>query len=866
MTEKSTLWNTLESNPAYSKYLMRAFELYEKRKTPETHDGVSMLEHAVGHCTDVKIIQYMAENKFWHCKGEPFDFAIAATAILNPNEKILEYLITQGLCLEEDKEHGCGPLHIACADNSNPKVIKTIINAGADINLRETETGVTPFLMAASKNNNPEILKVLKKAGADIFAKTNDGKSALHIAAKENNNAEILETLISFGLDVNEEDNAGCTPFMYGVTRPNAEIFKTLIKHGAHLIVKDKLGQSPLFYAAYLNTNPLVVRTMLRIGYPVNEKNIEGRTPLMYSSLNVNDEIAGILIDNGADVNEVDATGKKAYCYVLEQTQSTKIVKKMAALSNFANDEHVRWLFLAAVAGYNNLPMLKYVLKLGADINTKNSDNRSVLHFAASSSVNPKVLQFLVKSGLDVNALDDIKATPFLYAARGNQSPEALMTLLQLGADPHITHNDKRSALHIACEQNPSLATVEFLVKSGLFNINEKDSLGFSPFLYSTANPNLDVMKMLVKNGADTKATDSEGCNALCVAGSNAHSPEFIDYLVDELKLPIRSKGKNGYDSIYYCAFNNCSVEVLDRLVVHGAELYRFYQNGMNLLMIASRFNMNPEIVRYLVKTARINVNLRSREPEGEDEIAPDEVKAEVIKQLEAEAEAEELKNKKYVPYRDTYKKGTTAIMHAACNINIEILETLIGLGANIHDHDKAGRDLLNYAAGSNENPIIPKILISKYGFRTNRRDENEATAVFDAAMNPNVETMQSILEYGGDLYIQAAGGVTPLMIASIVNPNPEMIKFLLEQGLSVHDSDDSGMTPLLHAAASNENPEVCEVLIAAGASIYDENAQGSNAVTLARSNPNPAIYHTIMKYASMNVAPKEDHEDVVVN
>ena len=118
----------------------------------------------------------------------------------------------------------------------------------------------------------------------------------------------------------------------------------------------------------------------------------------------------------------------------------------------------------------------------------------------------------------------------------------------------------------------------------------------------------------------------------------------------------------------------------------------------------------------------------------------------------------------------------------------------------------------------------------------------------------------------GGDLYIQAAGGVTPLMIASIVNPNPEMIKFLLEQGLSVHDSDDSGMTPLLHAAATNENPEVCEVLIAAGASIYDENAQGSNAVTLARSNPNPAIYHTIMKYASMNVAPKEDHEDVVVN
>lgn len=865
MTEKSTLWNTLESNPAYSECLMRAFKLYEKRKTPESHDGVSMLEFAVGHCTDVKVIQYMAENNFWHCKGEPFDFGIAASAILNPNEKILEYLITQGLNLEEDKEHGCGPLHIACADNSNPKVIKTIINAGADINLRETETGVTPFLIAASKNTNPQILKVLKKAGADVFAKTNDGKNALHIAAKENNSAEVLETLLNFGIDVNEEDNMGCTPFMYAVTMPNVEIFKTLIKYGAHLIVKDKLDQSPLFYAAYMNTNPAVIRTMLRIGYPVNAKNKDGRTPLMYSSLNINDEIAEILIDNGADVNAEDSTGKKAYCYVLEQTQRKKLVKKMAALSNFANDEHVRWLFLAATAGYNNLIMLKSVIQFGADIHTKNSDSRSILHFAASSSVSPKVLQFLVKSGLDINAFDDIKATPFLYAARGNPSPEVLVELLRLGANPHITHNDGRNALHIACEQNPSLAAVEFLVKSGLFDINQKDDLGFTPFLYSTANPNPEIMKMLVRNGADTKVTDTEGCNALCIAGSNAQSPEFIDYLVDELHLPIDSKGKAGYDAIYYCAFNNSSLAVLNSLVEHGADIFRFYQNGMNLLMIASRFNINPDVVRYLVNKG-ININLRSRDPEIDEEIPPDAVKADVIKQLEAEEEAE--KPKKFIPFKDTYKKGTTAIMHAACNINVEVLEALIELGGNIHDHDKSGRDLLNYAAGSNENPVIPKILISKYGFKANRKDENGSTAVFDAAMNTNIEAMKSILEYGGDLETLAVGNVTPLMIASIVNPNPEMVKFLLEQGLSVHDTDESGMTPLLHAAATGDNPEVCEVLIAAGASIYDENAQGNNAIALSRGNPNPAMYQTIMKYASMNVAAVSTPtlEDTIVN
>ena len=866
MNNKSSLWTTLERNPQYSKTLVKALENYQKLPKPEVHDGVGILEMAVFRCTDVKVIKYMIESKFWHIDGEPFSFRITAGAVLNPNEKVLEYLITKGLVLVEDSKSGFGPLHIACADNENPKVIKAILNTGADVNLKEIDFGLTPFLMAASRNPNPQILKLLKKAGADLTAKTNLGRTALHLAVLENPNPDVIDELIDMGLDVNAEDYAGCNPFMYAVTRSDKVFYRSLMGSGARLLVKDKKGQSPLFYASYMNSNPQVLKDMLNIGYPVNEKNLEGRTPLMYSSLNSNDEIAEMLIKNGADVNAEDLTGKKAFCYVLEVTKSVRVVRELARLSNFANDESVRWLFLAAVAGYNNLKMLNFVMKLGAELNLKNRDDRTVLHFVASVSSNPKTIKFLVKSGLDVNELDDEKATPFLYAVRGNKSPEVLQTLIELGANPTYRHNDYKSALHIACEQNPSEEVILYLLKSGLYDVNEKDEFGLTPFLCATANPNPNIIKILADFGADTKVTDLEGNNALIIAGSNAKTPEIIEFLIDSLNFKVDAVGKSGFDSIFYASLNNTSVEILDCLVRYGAKLDRFYSNGLNLLMIASRFNLNPEIVKYLVAHG-IDINLRSKESVSCFEEIQEDNRPEIVKELEVEEQQQSrTESRKTSKYEENCKAGTTAIMQSACNINIEVLEALIECGANVYDQDKEGRNLLSYAASANENPKVPKYLISKFGFRTNRKDENGTTAVFDASMNPCLDTLKSILECGGDLEAVGKGGITPLMTASMGNSNAEVIRFLLEEGLSVHDTDETGMTPLLYAAYSNENPEICEVLITAGASIFDVNSSGSNALALAKENKNPMVYQILSKYASMDVSSKEEAEPSDIN
>lgn len=857
MAEKSYLWFLIENDAGYGN-VMKELKHCKDLVTSENHDGIGLYELAVEKFTDVRLIKYMTENKLCRSKGERFSFSIASKAILNPNEKILMYLMSQGLHLEDDKENGCGPLHIACAQNPNPKVIKTLIDNGCDVNLREPESGLTPLLMAAGSNSNDEIIEVLHKAGADFSVTDKEGRNALHLAAQTNKSFLVADALVRYGIDVNSQDNNGCTPFLFAASNDSELVIKHIFDIGGKPFTHDVDGQTPIFYAAFQNTNEKVLKFILRFGCDINKKNIEGRTPLMYSALNMNDCISSILLDNGADPMARDAMGKEAYVYLLESINDVRVVKKLALLTDFDSNPETKRKFLFAAAGYNDINIFKYVTnKLHVDINLNTTDKRNVFHFAAAENTDIRLFEYLKKRGVDINSLDDGNGSPFLYACRGNFSPMAIVKLLELGADPNHRHSENRSALHIAAEQNTSVPVVEFLIESGLYDINEKDNLGMTPFLYSAINPNPEIMKLLVRKGADIKVADSEECNALCVAASTAKNTAIIDYLI-ELGFKADQKNKYGLDPIYFAALNNPSMEIFTCLESHGAKVDDFYPNGMNLLMLASRFNPNPKLIKYLVKEKGFEVNARTHESEEEKEDDMD-FECKEIKALEDEAKVDEAIKKHKPIKKQVYTKGITPILLAAANVNIEVLEALIECGANIKDCDKAGRNILNHAAAYNDNPMIVRYLIQKLGFRTYYRDGNQATCAFDAASNSNLEVIKTVMEFGGDINATANGSITPLIIAAMVNNNPEMINFLVEQGLSVHDCDDSGMTPLLHAAAMNVNPAVAELLIAHGANIFDENSDGDNALALAKQNPNNNVYKTILKHATMNCALPSD-------
>ena len=88
----------------------------------------------------------------------------------------------------------------------NIKIIKLLLNSGADIN-KKNNAGNTA-LFWASYENYKEIVELLLNAGADIDKQNKEGNTAL-ISSSVKDNRKIIELLLDYGADefILDEDN-----------------------------------------------------------------------------------------------------------------------------------------------------------------------------------------------------------------------------------------------------------------------------------------------------------------------------------------------------------------------------------------------------------------------------------------------------------------------------------------------------------------------------------------------------------------------------------------------------------------------------------------------------------------------------------
>jgi len=94
--------------------------------------------------------------------------------------------------------------------SGNLEAVKQHIEAGTDINEKDAMSGSTPLITAATFDK-PEIAKVLIDANADLSLKNNDGGTALHSAAFFGR-IEIVQMLIDAKADKTIRNNYGATP------------------------------------------------------------------------------------------------------------------------------------------------------------------------------------------------------------------------------------------------------------------------------------------------------------------------------------------------------------------------------------------------------------------------------------------------------------------------------------------------------------------------------------------------------------------------------------------------------------------------------------------------------------------------------
>ena len=192
-----------------------------------------------------------------------------------------------------------GPIHDA-ARKGDIEAVKQHLAAGRNVNAKD-DKGRTP-LHRAAREGHKEVAELLIANGAYVNAKDKEGKTPLYHAARwGHKNTTAL--LIAAGADVNAKDDKGRTPLDRAVGY--TEIVALLRKHGG----KTSEELNALIDAAEAG-NIEAVKQHLAAGMDVNAKDEDGVTPLHEAALWGHNEVAELLIANGADVNAIIVSGR----------------------------------------------------------------------------------------------------------------------------------------------------------------------------------------------------------------------------------------------------------------------------------------------------------------------------------------------------------------------------------------------------------------------------------------------------------------------------------------------------------------------------------------------------------------------------
>lgn len=276
-----------------------------------------------------------------------------------------------------------------------------------------------------------------------------------------------------------------------------------LLDSGANTNVPNKRGETPLHLAAKHN-NCTVMRQLLdnyaHCAY-FDARDKSDTTPLFHAVKHV--EATRLLIDFGADVNARNRYG------------TTPLIA------------------MPATSSVGRLSVTRLLLNAGANLNACDNDGMTALHMACDDD-DDKWAKLLLERGADVNA-NGSTGTP-LHCAAELGSVECVRLLLQWGADTRaIRPKNKTTALHYAVQRDRKRDITQLLVEAGA-DVNAADSEGAMPmhellrkhiqrrlFLddeeeeeYEADNDDdnettIDMVRLLVKNGADINAIDNDG-------------------------------------------------------------------------------------------------------------------------------------------------------------------------------------------------------------------------------------------------------------------------------------------------------------------------------------------------------------------
>lgn len=641
-----------------------------------------------------------------------------------------------------------------------------------------------------------------------------------------------------FGLVSAQDYNPFRTKAIFdAIEQGNIDSLEAMDEEYMYVGSRNSEGENPLMYAVRLSNLQAVI---FLLPFYSDEKIIDSQNSSKQSVLEIAETQNNVVIQELIEKKVYEAFNKsrnfeKLYKLLFTNNNFAKQGIKSGKIDvNIKNKDGKSLLHYCADKGsysdrrlskinFNNeerkIELAKFLIQENIDINATTSRGKTALFIAIEDKYN-KLSSLLIDSNADMDIQTSYSDYPLLRALN-NKNMEIFQKLITAGADLNILDKKGNSTLAESIDDK-KFDYAKILINAGA-DVNTKKDDGYTPLYQACDESNLEIASLLIEKGADPNSINGSYKKPPLNEAMYPENYELVKLLLDS-GADGNGKNKLGQNALF-SVNSTYDLRIVKLVLDHGADVNAVDDYGSTPVLEAVRFGRIDQLKLY--KSYDWNIEVVDKKGE----------------------------NGLHYAIRGALPR-TIEILHSKITsghkLNNEILDIFLSSDIDIDSQNNEGKTPLMIAAsGQYDYPEYVSILLD-HKADINIQDKNNFTALMYAIGKPR--TMQALIDKKAKIELTNSKGQTALDIAeqyairypdeskylesahllrkTLGNKTPlktlseaiilgyrDQIKKILSKDADINITDDNGRTPVYYAVMKGDR-ETLELLLKKNANV----------------------------------------------